>query len=423
MRPTSDSLDGGLEDAACGIGVQPLFQPIVALPEARVVGFEALARWPDRSGVDPLRVIKHANAIGKVDELDRSCMDAAITSCLQADVAAGCMLAVNSEPGSRYTGRRSNPVLDRGAERFRMVFELTERHLLQHPRAVIKKVAAIRSDGFVIAMDDVGAQPESLALLDVLAPEIVKLDLQLVQGQTRRSQSQTLAAILAYQERSGALIVAEGIENEAHLERALAVGATLGQGYSFGRPDTAAAAARSSVRPWPPQSAVTTTHWPSADAEFESPFAQLARDWPVTVRTARKEILVALTRHIERQAADTVDPAVVLAALQDRAHLTVRTAERYERLAQTAPLVALFGRHLSPTPVPGVRGVDLHPTDPLCAEWTVATLGPTTASALIAREQEFQPPCDDGSRLFDFVITHDRALVAATARALMHRMV
>ena len=43
-------------------------------------------------------------------------------------------------------------------------------------------------------------------------------------------------AVRAEAERSGAVILAEGIETEAHLRRAEAIGARLGQGWLFGRP-------------------------------------------------------------------------------------------------------------------------------------------------------------------------------------------
>ena len=66
----------------------------------------------------------------------------------------------------------------------------------------------------------------------------------------------------------------------------------------------------------------------------------------------------------------------------------------------------------------------LHPNDPLCAEWTVLAIGPHYAAALIAREHDDDPAMfrDEGDRRFDFVITHDRGVVAAAARNLLERM-
>ncbi|PRC61816.1 diguanylate phosphodiesterase, partial [Mycobacterium sp. ITM-2017-0098] len=77
-----------------------------------------------------------------------------------------------------------------------------------------RKVEVLRSRGFLIALDDVGAHRDSLALLDIVAPDIVKLDLGLVQHQPDRIQARTIAAVMAHHERTGALILAEGIETD-----------------------------------------------------------------------------------------------------------------------------------------------------------------------------------------------------------------
>ncbi|WP_263998492.1 sensor domain-containing phosphodiesterase [Mycobacterium yunnanensis] len=415
--------DGGvsLEAAAGGVGLFSLLQPIVALPDAEVVGYEALARWPS-PGVDPAAVFAHAARTGRLDTLDRSCIGAAIESGVRAGVPNGAMLAVNCEPNSVYSGRDDDALLDRAADAFAIVFELTERSLLQQPAALLAKAAAIRDDGFVVALDDVGANAESLALLDVLAPEIVKLDWQLIQRHTRRHQSQTLAAILAYHERTGAVILAEGIETVEHLERAMAVGATLGQGYLYGHPHSPTPAEVAAIRPRPMPLSGHHFGWPTPAESPRSPFDLLSTDWTRTVRTARKEVLTAFSRHIERQAADIVDPAMILTALQHGHNLTPATRHRYERLAVTAPLVAILGHDVGPRPAPGVRGVDLDSADPLCLEWTVVTLGPRTASALIAREHDPGADPRDDDRLFDFVLTYDRTLVAAVTRLLLARI-
>ncbi len=46
-------------------------------------------------------------------------------------------------------------------------------------------MAALRAAGLAIALDDVGANPDSLVLLDVVGPDVVKLDMRLVQSQPR----------------------------------------------------------------------------------------------------------------------------------------------------------------------------------------------------------------------------------------------
>src|SRR5205085_1452138 len=94
----------------------------------------------------------------------------------------------------------------------------------------------LRAAGWRIALDDVGADDMSLAFMPLLRPDIVKLDLSLVQQRPGPAVAGIMNAVNAYAERTGALVLAEGIENEQHLDIAKALGARLGQGYLFGRP-------------------------------------------------------------------------------------------------------------------------------------------------------------------------------------------
>jgi hypothetical protein len=322
-------------------------------------------------------------------------------------------LFINSEPATGYVGRDDNDVLDRGSAELQLIFELTERGLLQHPHKLLEKVAALRADGFAIALDDVGAHPDSLALLDVVAPDVIKLDLALVQSQPGHDQARTLAAVLAHHERTGTIILAEGIETDLHLEQALALGARLGQGYHFGRPGPLSGAPAGGE--WKPPARKRRERSTAA-----SPF-ELVSDHSA-VRTARKETLIAFSRLIETQASHASDPPMMLAALQRAEYLTADTRRRYTELAGSIPLVALFGEELPADLAPGIRGVPLHPSDPLCAEWIVLTLGPHTAAALIARECPDRHDARDNDRRFNFVMTYDRALVTLAAYNLLDRV-
>jgi EAL domain-containing protein (putative c-di-GMP-specific phosphodiesterase class I) len=66
-------LDGrhdDLDDAVTGVGVSPVFQPIVSLPGGTTVGFEALARWPLQPHLGPQSVFAYAEKTDRVTELD-----------------------------------------------------------------------------------------------------------------------------------------------------------------------------------------------------------------------------------------------------------------------------------------------------------------------------------------------------------------
>ena len=236
MTNSVTTMTNVLDEAAQGKGLVSAFQRVVSLPSETTVGYEALARWPALENATLIEVFAHAEKTGQLSVLDRACIKAAAHGALEGSSSVGMLLLVNCEPSTRYVTPSENSDLRRAAGSFRLTFEFTERGLLAHPRALLRKVAALRSMGFAIALDDIGSQPETLALLDIVSPDILKLDMQLVQHHPDRVHARTVAAVIAHQERTGATICAEGIETDDHLEQALAYGATLGQGYRFGVP-------------------------------------------------------------------------------------------------------------------------------------------------------------------------------------------
>lgn len=406
-----------LDTAVAGDGLEMVFQPIVSLPEEAVVGFEALARWnPVNDLGGTLEVLARAAATGRRPQLDRLCMHTAIESALTAGLAPDTMLFLNSEAITPHISRADDEVLARGAGRLQLVFEITERSLLTDPPALLRKVAALHADGFAVAFDDVGANLDSLALLDVVCPDVIKLDLGVVQSLPAYQQARTWALVLDHHERAGATILAEGIETAEHLTRAMALGAALGQGFRFGRPGPL-----NSHRPDRAGEAPlirTQRQW----SDVGSPFDAIAGSVPT--RTERKDTVLALSRYLEQQALEATDPPMVLATMQRAEFFTATTRDQYQRLAGICPLVAVFGHGLTADLGSAVRGFSFDVEDPLSREWIVLTLGVSTVAAVVAREQvdTARNARRDGDRLFDVAITNDRTLVTAIARNLLNRM-
>ena len=404
-----------LGTAASGHGVVSAFQRVVSLPDETVVGYEALARWPSLNGLNPLQVFAHAQQAGHLNDLDRACITAAARGALQGNSSAGMLLLVNCEPTTPDVDFTVDAALIEAARAFRVVFELTERGLLIDPGALLRKVEALRDVGFMIALDDVGAHRDSLALLDIVAPDIVKLDMGLVQHQPDRIQARTVAAVMAHHERTGAVILAEGIETEEHLEQAVAYGATMGQGYRFGRPgELDTAPDTSGVPAW------RSTVEPSAGASI---FEMAAPN--LTTRVVRKRTLLELSRHIERLAETAESAPIVLTTVQRHSNFNRETRQRYTTLAERSPLILIFGVGVPDGLTPRVRWVDIAPDDPLSSEWTIVVLGPHTAAALVAQERypsESPRFVSDGDRRFEAAITFDRTMVTRAARMLMTRL-
>jgi hypothetical protein len=290
------------------------------------------------------------------------------------------------------------------------VLEITERAVTDRPAELARVIESHRDGGRGIALDDLGADIRSLALLPLIAPDVIKLDLSLVQDRPSTDQAAIVSAVAAERERTGAQILAEGIETEEHVAVARTLGATLGQGWYWGRPGPLVAShatktLRRQVRN--PQRAGRT------------PFEVVTAERPTAPAT--KRLLLPMSLHLEQRALRIGEGAVILSAFQDARHFTARTLRRYETLARGASLVGAFGIGLAAEPVPGVRGAHVEPGDPLTGEWSVLVLGPHFAGALVAKD--LGDGGRDRDRRFEFAIVYDRGLVIAAAHTLLRRIV
>jgi EAL domain-containing protein (putative c-di-GMP-specific phosphodiesterase class I) len=401
-----------LDEAVTGTGLVSAFQQVVALPSETVVGYEALARWPVLDNPSPIDVFSRAQQTGRMNTLDRACIRAAARGALLGTSTPGMLLLINCEPATTHVDPSQDHDVMSAASRFRLTFEVTERGLLTNPRALLRKVAALRSLGFAIALDDIGSHPDSLVLLDVLSPEILKLDMGLIQRQPDGLQARTVAAITAHHERTGAVICAEGIETDDHLEQALAYGATLGQGIRFGVPGELPSNPRAFS--WPARTTKAPTRIDPADLG-------LAAAVPTT-RIVKKETVTELARHIGRIAVSAETPPMILFTLKDSHDIHEISHQNLAVLTERAPLVAVFGSHLPAELGPRVRQVRLEPGDPLTLESSVLVLGPDTAAALIARERTFPGCGPEADRRYEMSITFDRERVTEAARSLLDRL-
>ncbi|MCW2510331.1 MAG: hypothetical protein JWP68_3479 [Modestobacter sp.] len=400
-----------LEDGA----VTSLFQPIVELDTGRVVAYEALARGPEGPLFAPDALFAAARAAGCLTELDQACRAAALRGAVQQGLLAPLTVFVNVEPDALDDAPLAT-LFDR-ADQFpddlRVVLEITERALAARPAELLRTVARVRELGWAVALDDVGAESLSLAFMPLLRPDVVKLDLRLVQERPGPAIAEIMNAVNAYAETSGALVLAEGIEDAAHLRMARALGATLGQGWLFGRPGAGAAAGqtvgRLALRPPQPVDA--------GDDQI-SPFQCLPADVPL--RRAPKALLIELSKQLERQAMRLGETCVVAAAFQEARHVTPATTLRYRDLVSRVGFVAALGEDLPVEPLPGVRGTHLRADDPVRGEWDVVVLSPHFSAALLARDLNDEGP--DLERTFEFALTYDRDTVVRAARSLMGRV-
>ncbi|MGY1697807.1 diguanylate cyclase domain-containing protein [Geodermatophilus sp. SYSU D00814] len=405
--------DPVLQDAIRG--VRSVFQPIVEIDTGRVVAYEALARGPVGPLQRPDALFAAARAAGRLAELDEACRAAAFRGAVDAGLVAPLTVFVNVEPEVLDTAPLADllAIAESAPGQLRVVMEITERAIAARPAELLRTVERVRELGWSVAVDDVGAESMSLAFLPLLRPDVVKLDLRLVQERPGPQIAEIMNAVNAYAERSGAVVLAEGIEDERHLRTARGLGATLAQGWLFGRPGPGAA----------PDLTVGELVLPGAGLPAGalgavSPFACLPDGTPL--RRAPKALLIELSKQLEREAMRLGETCVVAATFQEARHFTVSTTQRYRDLVDRTGFVCALGEDLPVEPLPGLRGAHLDPADPVRGEWDVAVLSPHFSAALLARDLGDDGP--DAERTFEYALTYDRDTVSRAASSLLSRV-
>jgi diguanylate cyclase (GGDEF)-like protein len=223
------------------------FQPLIDLPTGAVAGFEALARWEheERGSISPTEFIPVAEESGLIVALGRWALDSAVRTLAGWDRQAGRQLAthvavnlsaiqiarddVAAAVGSALRGS--------GIGGERLTLELTESAIIQDPQRATRVLEALKGFDSRVAMDDFGTGYTSLAYLQRLPIDVLKIDRSFVSEMLKDADSVAIVrAILSLAEALGMATTAEGIESAALAGALTELGCSYGQGFYFARP-------------------------------------------------------------------------------------------------------------------------------------------------------------------------------------------
>jgi Sensory domain in DIguanylate Cyclases and Two-component system len=279
---------------------------------------------------------------------------------------------------------------------------------MRNPAEVLSSVQEARGQNRMVAVDDVGVRPESLTMLPLIEPDIIVLAPELADTEPDKVCARAVHVIAAQAERTGALIVARGVDSELQRYRALALGATYGVGESF--PDlTAGVGSRLPVPLFPT--------WSTSDSKSLSPF-DIVADGRVAASTSKK-LLIEMSIDIEWQASSAGADTLALGTFQHARQFGACTRRRWRTMANNIAFTGVYGIQMDTLTDPGITHFALDPADPLVEEWNVVVLGQFFSCVLSARD--LHRGDDEPSRMFEYVVSHDRATVIRCTRAVLTR--
>ncbi|MBL8241103.1 MAG: EAL domain-containing protein [Bryobacterales bacterium] len=223
-----------------------VYQPIVSSNNSRCVSMEALVRWrhPDHGPVPPNEFIPLAERSGDILALGRWVLMEACRQAAQWPGPEPPSVSVNVSAAQILAGYLVQDVLEAigesGLPRHRLHLELTESAFAGDFDRVAPVFAELRGLGIRISLDDFGTGFSSLAYLQQLPIDTIKIDKIFVGGMARETKS-IVRAIVSLADALGYEVIAEGVELESQRAALVTLGVGFQQGYLYARPLLAAA--------------------------------------------------------------------------------------------------------------------------------------------------------------------------------------
>ncbi|MES2013649.1 MAG: GGDEF domain-containing protein [Pseudomonadota bacterium] len=243
---SSEALSLHLHDIVESCLLTAVFQPIVDLSQGKVAGFEGLIRGPAVSVLhSPIELFQVARDCGMVADVEylarRVVLESFAKQALPGKIFLNVSPDILMQPTAR-TGETLKYLEALGLKPNQVIIELTENAQTLDYKQLRDATQYYRGMGFEIAIDDLGEGFSGLRLWSEIRPNYVKIDKHFIQNiHMDPVKLQFARSIQEIASKSGARVIAEGIETQAELMAVRDLGIAYGQGYHIARPHTAPA--------------------------------------------------------------------------------------------------------------------------------------------------------------------------------------
>ncbi|CAM3135246.1 GGDEF domain-containing protein [Filibacter tadaridae] len=219
-------------------------QPKVNLKDGSIIGFEALARWnsPVLGQVPPSLFILAAENMGKIIELEIGVLSKVMEwqkkreEMGKKQVKVAVNISVLHFFDTSFIGMLKKLLCKYSIQSNCIVLEMTESiGLVDFARAKLI-FEQLTAEGFEISVDDFGIGFSSLSYLTQLPVSELKIDRSFIQALDEPATHAVVRTIIQLAENLNLSTVAEGIEEERHIEVLRLLGCKIGQGFYYYKP-------------------------------------------------------------------------------------------------------------------------------------------------------------------------------------------
>ncbi len=237
-------LFGKLREAVLGEQLIMYFQPQIDLKTGRVIGAEALVRWPDpvEGMIPPVVFIPVAEESGLIRPLTTWVIGACMRECarwhelgLVMDVSINLSAMNLLDPELLSVLQKG--LMESGLQPHFVNLEITESCFMDSPKRAMEVIQCIHEAGFKLSIDDFGTGYSSLSYLKNLPIDELKIDQSFVRKLLETPGDQAIVeSTIALAHNFSLQVVAEGIEDLPTAHWLLAHGCDIGQGYTYAKP-------------------------------------------------------------------------------------------------------------------------------------------------------------------------------------------
>ncbi|OIR17671.1 putative membrane protein YjcC [mine drainage metagenome] len=239
---SSEAMCLHLHDIVQSSQLTAVFQPILDMHQAKVIGFEGLIRGPVGSMLHaPIELFDVARNCGMVTDVEYLSRRVVLESFARQNLPGKIFLNISPDillQKDSRTGETLKYIEELGLKPNQVIIELTENAKTLDYQLLRDATQHYRSMGFEIAIDDLGEGFSGLRLWSEIRPNYVKIDKHFIHEINLDPVKQQFArSIQEIAEKSGARVIAEGIETQAELMAVRDLGIAYGQGYYIAKPN------------------------------------------------------------------------------------------------------------------------------------------------------------------------------------------
>ncbi|GAA0784251.1 EAL domain-containing protein [Roseibium denhamense] len=234
------AIESALQHADMDAEFEVHFQPIMALPEQKIIGFEALARWdsPVLGRVSPDMFIPIAERTGLMQPLTLCLFNKAVRQimALPGSLRLSFNLSAQDVSSIATVVELIAAIKQHGIDARRITVEITETSVIGCYDAAAVSFAMLREAGIRIALDDFGTGYSSLGYLHRLPIDCVKIDRSFVASIDDTVARGVITSIMDLCRSMNLVCVIEGIETADQVAVLESLDCRFGQGYFFCKP-------------------------------------------------------------------------------------------------------------------------------------------------------------------------------------------